>query len=281
MNPAHWFRKPSASAPPPNTSQAIAANKAAYNETAPIHEQLRYRGWVETLSSPDGHLIPPKLAALLLEHGLAGKDAAILACNNGRHVLSLRRLGARRATGFDLSDACIAQGRRLAEECGIEAELVVSNTYDIPQDYNTSFDFVLITAGSIALHPDWPGMLAVVKRLLRAQGLLIVREMHPFLQMLDPFDDHRKLRLCRPYFAQGPLEETRGLDYFSRKPRTSLPYYYYPRSLGELLQGTIDAGLEMLHFSESPGDVSSAYRDCQKHPAQPPLSWTGVFRKRA
>ena len=65
-----------------------------------------------------------------------GKEIAQFCCNNGRELLSLMQLGAKRGVGFDIADNIIHQAVETAEKAGIQnCEFVSCNILDISEAY--------------------------------------------------------------------------------------------------------------------------------------------------
>src|SRR5215468_3570905 len=61
---------------------------------------------------------------------LHGQSVVHLQCNSGQDTLSLRRLGATKLLGVDISDEAIDFARRLSGESGVEASFVRADVYD-------------------------------------------------------------------------------------------------------------------------------------------------------
>lgn len=257
--------------------QAIAQNRRAWNETAAIHEQRMpdllaaiAKGGFTTLDATEERLF----GKLGVERGLA---VAQLCCNNARELLSLALRGAGRCTGFDLSEAFLAQGKRLAAAAGRHLELVHGNVYDIGAQHDGLYDIVYVTVGALGWMPDLGRFLAVAARLLAPGGALVIYEMHPLLDMLDPDSG---LTLKHSYFRREPYINASEPDYFDPSQRVSETSYWFHHTLGELFAGCLAQRLAIEHFEEHPHDISNVFAHLAPE-RMLPLSYTLVARKRA
>ena len=83
------------------------------------------------------------------------------------------RLGAKEGVGFDISDAAIAEAEELAE-------IARANALEIDETYNSYFDFIYISQGSLQWFPNLNDYFRVISRLLKKDGKIIIFEIHPF-----------------------------------------------------------------------------------------------------
>ena len=96
-----------------SAQQAIASNKAAWNESAEHHKATEHwQSLLADVGAPDFSCLDPTLTTLLMQVGVKGRDAVQLGCNNGRESLSLYGLGASSVVGVDQSDAFLARPER-------------------------------------------------------------------------------------------------------------------------------------------------------------------------
>lgn len=255
---------------------AVETNRAMWNETAALHEESQLGRLLEAFRDPAFLSLDAHERAVLEELGVAGEAVAQLACNNGRELLSVERLGAGRCVGFDLSDAFIAQARALAAAAGSRAEFVRSDVYEIPAAYDGAFGLVTVTVGALGWLPDLPAWYGVVRRLLRPGGRLFVYEMHP---VLDMFDAEAGLEPRHSYFRTEPYRDEGAADYYEPERTVAAPSYWFHHTLGDVIGGALRAGLELLRFEEHPHDVSNVYRAFQDGPVVPPMSYTLVARR--
>ncbi len=258
-----------------------AANRAAWDEVAPIHARQNQERLLAAFRQPGYSCLEPVETELLREIGIEGKDAAQLCCNNGREILSVKNLGAGRCVGFDFSARFLAQARALAAAGGIDCDFVETEITRVPPDYDAAFDRVLITIGVLGWMPDLAAFFAVPARLLRPGGLVFIHEQHPALYMFEPGDPVDPPRLHYSYFNQGVYEDKDGLDYYGRSDYGARPNYWFPHKLSDLITAALGQGLELTHFEERPEDISMAFPELGAAALRPPMSFTMLLRKKA
>lgn len=252
----------------------IAANRTAWNAIADIHART-FDALLAQVRAPGFSTLDAHEREVFAELGVTDRDVAQLCCNNARELLSLKLAGARRATGFDLSEAFLAQGRALADAAGVELELVHSDLYAIAPTYDGAFDIVYVTVGALGWLPDITSAIARMARLLRPGGALYVYEMHPLLDMLDT---DTGLAPRHSYFRTEPYVEAGEPDYLDPNAVVSETMYWYHHTLGDILGATLAAGLRLTRFAEHAHDISSRFGHL---PAEPrlPMCYTLVARR--
>ncbi|MBN1179294.1 MAG: class I SAM-dependent methyltransferase [Anaerolineae bacterium] len=258
------------------------ANRDAWNEVMPRHQQAAKEKWDAAFSQPGFVALRDEELALLKNIGVAGKAVAHLCCNNGIELLSLKNLGAGECVGFDISDLAIQEAQERANRCHIDCRYVRSDVYEIGPEYEHRFDLVYLTAGTLGWLPDLPLFFAKVAALLRENGQVFIYEMHPFSEML-PFDDAEEdvgLRIVAPYFTTEPDVEYGDLDYVGKTAYPSTkPLYWFVHTLSDILMALIENRLSIEHVSEYETDISSVHRRIEQFRAGIPLSFALVGRK--
>lgn len=233
------------------------ANRAAWDQAAPYHSKYTFDHLLEKFRKPDFNSIGPLKQELFRYMEFAGKSIVQLACNNGRDLVSLKRMGARRCVGIDISDAFIEQGKRLSESANAECEFVAADVYALPKSYHGQFDIVYLSSGTLRWMPDLPRFFNAVSELLVPNGHLVMLEMHPFLTMLAAEKlSSGSIAFCRSYFASGPYQENQGLDYYGHVRYDSTPAYWFHHSLSAILNATHTASLRLHRIDELPVDIS-------------------------
>jgi hypothetical protein len=104
------------------TKQITTANRAAWEQAAPIHHKHNQAKLVESYSKPGFTDLDAVETERLEALGVAGKDVAQICCNNGRELLSIKNMGAARCVGFDGAQGFIDQARELAVAAGLDVE---------------------------------------------------------------------------------------------------------------------------------------------------------------
>ncbi|MEX2236720.1 MAG: class I SAM-dependent methyltransferase [Dehalococcoidia bacterium] len=256
------------------------ANRTAWNQTAPVHAKARLDELIECFSQPGySRLKQLEEDRLVNEVGVKGKDVVQPACNNARELLSIKNLGARRCVGFDISDGFIGQGRQIAAAGGIECELVRSSVYEIPAEYDNSFDLVYITIGALGWMPDIDQFFAIVARLLRPGGQLFIYEMHPILDMFESGEGTESLKLYYSYFRTEPYVDDDGLDYLTNTTYESAKSYWFHHKLSDIIGAVLKNGMTLTAFDEYDHDISNVFAHLENETIRPPLSYILIARK--
>jgi SAM-dependent methyltransferase len=180
---------------------------------------------------------------------VAGRDLIHLQCHFGLDTLSWARRGAR-VTGLDFSQPAIDAADALATELALDATFVVSDVYDAPQALGRTYDIVYTGIGALCWLPDIPRWAAVVRDLLRPEGVLYLVETHPMSDVLGDED----LVARYPYFHDEPIRENDPGSYAT----TDSPAYEHQttlvwiHSLSRVIGSLIDTGFTIELFSEHP-----------------------------
>lgn len=259
-----------------NFKKYTEANRKAWNQVGPIHEDIKKEA-KKAFLEPGYSCLDETVAKALREAGIEGKDVAQVCCNDGVETLSLKNLGAASCTGFDISDEAIQAAERLAEQSGIACEFVRTDIYEIPEKYNTKFDIVYISVGALVWFPDLKGFFDVVSRLLREGGALIVYEMHPVLNMMDEEADD--FRIKHSYFIDGPRVYDDGLTYLGNDNYDSSPTYNFDPTLSQMINATISAGLNLRRFDEFDHDQSALFEHLEDSNIKIPMSYLLIAKK--
>lgn len=157
-------------------------------------------------------------------------------------------------TGVDLSDKAIAKARELAKECGVKAEFICCDIYDLEQHLEGDFDFVFTTYGTIGWLPDMDRWAALIARYLRPSGRLIFVEFHPAVWMFD--DDFTTIGYS--YFNAAPIVETEYGTYADKSAPITQGNVTWNHSMSEVVGSLLGAGLTLRDFQEydySPYDI--------------------------
>ena len=238
----------------------VEANRRAWNQVAPIHAAVNQARLLQSFRLPSFSVLDSYETAKLQEIGVMGKAVAQIACNNGRELLSIKNMGAGRCVGFDIADEFIQQAQALNEAAQQDCEFVATSVYDIPAAYDDAFDLVYITIGVLSWMPDINAFFAVVSRLLRSGGHLMIYEMHPFLNVLDlPEETENPLQISLSYFNSAATEDS-GLDYYTGTDYEALPNYWFAHPLGVIFKAMIQNQIAIAAFDEYAHDISLAFQ---------------------
>ncbi len=113
---------------------------------------------------------------------VTGKRVLHLQCANGNESLSLARLGAH-VVGVDISEVAVTVATSQAEATGFDAQFVVADVYDLPDDLG-DFDVVYASAGVVCWLPDLVRWGGIVAGLLRPGAAFVLYEHHPLWETL-------------------------------------------------------------------------------------------------
>lgn len=261
-----------------NRSFYTKANREAWDEAAPIHRQVNHARMLEGFADPEFSTLDEYLRQRLLAIGVEGKSVAQICCNNGRDLLSVKRLGAGACVGFDASTPFIGQARELARVAGYkDVEFIVTDVYDIPSYHADTFDLALVTVGVLSWMPDLPAFFEVAAGLVRKGGHLVVDDIHPVLMMFEESDEGSYLAYS--YFREEPWEETTGLDYYTGEDYDSKPNYSFQHTMSDILMAAIAVGFQIRHIEEHQQDISGLCADLADTEANPPMGMTLVWER--
>jgi ubiquinone/menaquinone biosynthesis C-methylase UbiE len=154
----------------PEIPDHVAINRDAWTATnAAYTDATAYDSWSETqITWGVWHAPEEELGAL---PAVEGKDVIELGCGTGYFGARLRRAGARRVVGVDVTPAQLDTARRCEAEFRLGLEFVEASAEDVPLP-DVSFDLAVSEYGaSIWCEPAaWIGEAA---RLLRPGGELV------------------------------------------------------------------------------------------------------------
>jgi SAM-dependent methyltransferase len=249
-------------------------NRIAWNQAASRHFKAHDGKYRRLFAQPGYACLEPVIVEKLRQIGLEGKNCAQPACNDGRETLSLINLGAKTATGFDISDEFIAEAKILAEIARLPATFVRTDIYDIPDSFNGQFDLVYISIGALGWMPDLNAFFAVMARLLKTGGELLIYEMHPLLEVFNPDDRDDPLKVVNHYFNDEPLSEASSMDYYGNEKYEAHMSHWFAQSFTKIFGGLLNNGFVIRSFAEYPNDISAVFAHLEQQPLKLPLSYS-------
>ena len=254
----------------------VRANQAMWNQTADVYNAEGFDKLLSTIAQAEFTTFDDVERRVFSTIGLGDKDVAQLGCNNGRELISVKKAGAGRCVGFDLSENFIEQARRLARASGQELEFVRTSVYDISEAYTNAFSIVYVTVGVLGWLPDLPGFFKVVERMLRSGGHFFLYDQHPVLGMFDPT---KKLTVDSSYFRHEPFVNEALPDYMDPSQTGRAASYWFQHTLSSIIGLCLELNLRLTHFEEHEHDLSNNYRAFQGYDWKPPLSYSLVAQK--
>jgi len=224
-------------------------NQELWNEWTPVHERSEFYD-VEGFKAGKSTLKSIELEEL---GDVSGKSLLHLQCHFGLDTLSWARLGAN-VTGVDFSDKAITLARSLSKELEIEADFVLSNIYDLPENLKGRFDIVYTSVGVLCWLPDLKQWAEVIARFLKAGGIFYMVEDHPVTSIFDNAEDTNELKIAYSYFhTPEPVKwDTEDSYAFAKDVKVYHSSYEWTHSLGDVLNALISAGLKLEFLHEFP-----------------------------
>jgi SAM-dependent methyltransferase len=256
-------------------------NKAAWEEAF----QRRFENWGDNdharLANEELPFLHEDLIKEFKDIGLEGKTLGQFCCNNGRELLSLMQLDPVCGVGFDFAANILAQAKANAQKANISnCDFVETDILEIGEDYHNKFDVIFFTIGAITWFEDLRVLFDIVSRCLKKDGVMLINDFHPFMNMLplpdeEPFEPGRLDKITYPYFKKDPWLETSGMGYMAGQYESKL-FTSFCHTVADILNATIGAGMAVKKFTESNYDVglSQVYDDCGY-----PLAYTLIAHK--
>jgi SAM-dependent methyltransferase len=168
---------------------------------------------------------------------VAGKDVIELGCGTAYFGAWLKRRGARRVVGVDVTPAQLETARRMDEEFGLGLELVEANAEDVPLE-DASFDVAVSEYGA-SIWCDPYKWIPEAARLLRPGGELVFLRSSPLALLCSPDEGKVVEQLVRPQRGLHRLDwegDDEGVEF-------QLPH-------GELVRLLRASGFELLDLIE-------------------------------
>jgi SAM-dependent methyltransferase len=238
--------------PPPALDPHLAANRANWDARTPIHVASRTYG-VDRYLEVASHLSDVVTADAPHLGDLTGLRVAHVQCHIGTDTLSLARLGATEVVGIDFAPAAVAAARDLAAAAagGDRVRIVEAPVHAIPELDLGVFDLVYASIGVLIWNPSVADWMRVVGALVAPGGRLYVRDAHPMLLGLADVDAPGLVPMY-PYFErEEPLRWEEASTYTDGDAPVSAPVTYeWNHGLAEIVQGALDAGLQLTRLHE-------------------------------
>ena len=157
-----------------------------------------------------------------------------------------RELGAR-VTSVDISHRQLDTAAERARELGLEVEFVRADVVDLSSLKDESFDLVY-TGGHVAVWvSDLKTYYLEACRILRAGGMFMVSEYHPFRKIWQ--DSSSDLKIGFRYLDRVRDEYDRSEE-VPGTPAGSLPSYEFRWTVSDYVSALMDAGCELAAIDE-------------------------------
>lgn len=219
----------------------LEINRASWNKRVDSHYKSDFYA-VNAFIAGKSSLNPIEVELL---PNLQGKRVLHLQCHFGQDSLSLARLGAK-VTGVDLSDEAIKKARALNSLCGLDAEFVCCDVYQIADFIKGRFDLVFSSYGTIGWLPDLEKWAGLISKYLKPGGSFVFAEFHPFVWMYN--SDFS--RLAYSYFKTEAIIEKEEGTYADKNAKLDIESISWNHSISEVLGSLLGAGLKLDVFKE-------------------------------
>ncbi|WP_337680874.1 MULTISPECIES: class I SAM-dependent methyltransferase [unclassified Iodobacter] len=251
-------------------------NRAMWNLTAEINKKEGFSELLSAIKNPEFSSFDAVEKELFTRFPLNGKDVLQIGCNSGQELCSIKRAGAGRCVGIDISDQFIEQAKELAAYAELDIEFICSDVFALENQYQRSFDLVYITVGVLGWMPDLPRLLALIHSWLKPNGQLFIYEQHPILDMFNPIPPHA---MDSSYFRKAPFIDEMLPEYIDTEGTGSAPSYWFPHTLSDIIGGCLQQGLQLRHFAEYPNEISVTYAALEQNEARLPLSYSLIAER--
>ena len=188
---------------------------------------------------------------------VTGLDVVELGCGTAYFGAWLKRAGAKRVVGIDITPAQLDTARRMDEEFGLGLELIEANAEDVPLP-DDSFDLAFSEYGA-SLWCDPKLWIAEAARVLRPGGELVFMRCSTLRILCGPEEGKTSDRLARPQ---------RGL--YKLVWEDDDPGVEFQPGMADMLAILRENGFQLLDFRElfAPEDATThEYYD------DPPVEW--------
>ena len=185
--------------------------------------------------------------ALQVLPDVRGLDVIELGCGTAYFGAWLKKLGARRVVGVDITQAQLATAREMEREFELGLEFIEANAEDVPLP-DSSFDLAFSEYGA-SIWCDPHVWIPEAARLLRPGGELVFMRNSTLQMLCSPDDDVVGERLVRPQ---------KGMHRFDWTDEEEGPSTDFHISGSEMFQLLRKTGFEVADFRElfAPDDAT-------------------------
>lgn len=264
-----------------NTKTLIDVNRKAWNYATKLH-QIVQKEKLDIKFADQSYVCFDSESLVEIERlNINNKDIVHLCCNNGKEIISLSRLGANRCVGFDFCDEAIIEASNRALSIKSDVEFVRCNVLEIDEKYFNSFDIVYMSVGTLRWIPDLGKLFKIISSLLRTGGIVYIKEMHPFTEIIndDRQPDKNPLLIVNSYFNEAPFSDKNSLDYIGHTNEKGLEKFWHIHTFTDILSSVINSGFSLERFEEYTTDISDVYPTLASSELQLPLSFMILARK--
>jgi len=251
-------------------------NRIHWNERAPVHQKKYVDELVFEVAKDDFTTFDFVEQRLFKKIKLSGKSVAQINCNNARELISVKKAGADRCVGIDISDQFIQQAKALVKASNVEVELVCSDIYELGDAYDNQFDLLYITIGVLGWLENLKAFFDILDKLLKPGGQIFMYEMHPILEL---FEEDSGSKIVNDYFNSELYVEENERDYFDHNAIIKSPSYWFHHPMSEIFENVINHGFHITHFDEYAHDISGGGEFLSTQENRPPMCFSLIATK--
>jgi len=259
--------------------QFTEMNRAAWNDAMPLHQKANKDRWDKKFNDANYTNQDEFELAELNRIGFKNKSIVQFCCNNGVELLSLKRLGAARCVGFDISDEAVKEALGRAKRFKLDAEYYQSDVYEIGSEFDNQFDLAYFTVGALGWLPDLAKLWQIVNRLLKPDGKILIYEQHPFSLVFAGDGEADPLKIEYPYFSTEPEISTESLDYIGNSNIEGKENVYFVHTMSDMIESLLAAGFNITGLKEYAHDISAGLQEVEAMQLDLPLSYVLTARK--
>ena len=192
-----------------------------------------------------------------IEHlgDVRGQRVANLLGSSGKKAVALSLLGAQ-VTVVDFAEDNKTRALACARAAGVELDYILSDVLEWPTDpFEDHFDIVLMEYGILHYFVDLQPLVAIIAKILKPQGKLVLHEYHPLNRKCLPRKDGDNLVLDGDYFCAEIIEKPaprQGMAFSQGElaafPTCRIRYW----QLGEVVTAVGSGGLMIESLTERP-----------------------------
>ena len=257
-------------------------NRKAWNQAIDYQKKSRDYNLIEMIES--NQVLDEVEKEIFSKLNVKGKSICQLCCNNGRELISLKRLyNFDYCLGVDISDEAIKEAKELDNYFSTNINFIRSNVFEIANNFYSKFDYIYITVGTLNWIENITDFFKLINKLLNKNGKLIIYECHPFSKIFPCLNskeylEGRKDEIVEDYFYEGCDKYYNGIDYVGKKEYESYEVCEYDHTLSHIFNSIINNHFMIQEFHEYKKDISAVYEHIEKLD-KIPLSYILICQK--
>lgn len=260
------------------TIMSISSNEETNKTENPVCLDLNqqswnnetYNAWVNRFGTPQDAIAKlrkdPSKTISSISHKLGqveGKKIMNLMGSNGTKAVSLALLGAN-VTIVDFSEGNKQYAMELAAQAEVTIEYILSDVLKLtPAQLSGDYDIVFAEMGILHYFTDLRPFLAIIFKLLKKDGIFILRDFHPVSTKLissrGTTAKIRKHKVTGDYFDTSLKETEVSYSKYLNGEELTQKVLLRQWNLGEVITGIAESGLIIQSLEEEPNRSCDTY----------------------